>query len=149
MAGPQDPFAPPPDDDGRERPANPGPGWYQPSGGWQGGAEQAPAQQPGGFGQDLPGHGQPFGGYGAQAGGYGAPYGAVRPQGTNGLAIASLVCAFLCTPLGLVFGFMAKSQIRRTGQAGNGLATAGIVVSVVSLVLGVVVALGPLLSTPG
>jgi peptidyl-prolyl cis-trans isomerase B (cyclophilin B) len=54
--------------------------------------------------------------------------------GTNGMAIASLVCAFVCTPLGLIFGFVALSQIGKTGQSGRGLAIAGIVVSVLSIV---------------
>jgi hypothetical protein len=64
------------------------------------------------------------------------PYGGYpAPVSTNGFAIASLVCAFLCTPLGLIFGLIAKSQIRQTGQGGDGLATAGIVISVVFIVL--------------
>ncbi|HET6818495.1 MAG TPA: DUF4190 domain-containing protein [Mycobacteriales bacterium] len=67
---------------------------------------------------------------------YGQPqygqYGYPQPSSTNGFAIASLVCAFLCWPLGLVFGFVAKSQIRQSGQQGSGLATAGIVVSAVA-----------------
>jgi hypothetical protein len=51
------------------------------------------------------------------------------------LAIASLVCAcgFLLTlpaVLGVIFGFVARSQIRRSGgtQGGDGLAIAGIIV---------------------
>jgi peptidyl-prolyl cis-trans isomerase B (cyclophilin B) len=56
-------------------------------------------------------------------------------QGTNGLAIASLIFAFLCWPLGLIFGLVAKSQIRRRGGGGDGLATAGIVISLLALVL--------------
>jgi peptidyl-prolyl cis-trans isomerase B (cyclophilin B) len=56
-------------------------------------------------------------------------------QGTNGLAIASLIFAFLCWPLGLIFGFVAKSQIRKRGGGGDGLATAGIIISLLALVL--------------
>ena len=70
-------------------------------------------------------------------------YGYASPQaGTNGFAIASLICAFFCSPLGIVFGFVARSQIRRTGQGGDGLALAGIILSFVFLALGVVVTLG-------
>jgi peptidyl-prolyl cis-trans isomerase B (cyclophilin B) len=58
--------------------------------------------------------------------------------GTNGLAIASLVCAFLCSPLGLIFGLIAKSQIKSRGGGGDGLATAGIILSVVFLILGII-----------
>jgi peptidyl-prolyl cis-trans isomerase B (cyclophilin B) len=65
--------------------------------------------------------------------------GAMR-QGTNGFAIASIVCAFLCSPLGLVFGIIARSQINRTGQGGAGLATAGIVVSIALIALNIALA---------
>ncbi|KAA2264109.1 DUF4190 domain-containing protein [Solihabitans fulvus] len=47
------------------------------------------------------------------------------------MAILALVFAFLAAPLGLVFGFIAKSQIKRTGEDGDGLATAGIIVGAV------------------
>jgi hypothetical protein len=54
---------------------------------------------------------------------------------TNGLAIASLVCSLVVvfgigSVLGIVFGFVAKSQIRQSNgtQKGNGLATAGIII---------------------
>jgi hypothetical protein len=52
--------------------------------------------------------------------------------GTNGLAIASLACGlgqFVFGPLttipAIVFGHIARSQIRRTGEQGAGLALAG------------------------
>ena len=69
-------------------------------------------------------------------------YQPARQGGTNGFAIASLVCAFVCSPLGIIFGFVARSQIRQTGQGGDGLALAGIILSVIFLVLGIVVTLG-------
>jgi small-conductance mechanosensitive channel len=52
--------------------------------------------------------------------------------GTNGFAIASLVLGivwiyWIGSILALVFGYVAKNQIRRTGEGGSGLATAGIV----------------------
>jgi Domain of unknown function (DUF4190) len=64
-----------------------------------------------------------------------APGGPVGPTKNNGMAIAALVCGiagFLCLipgVLGIVFGFMAKSQIRQSNgaQTGDGMATAGIV----------------------
>ncbi|HLM94679.1 MAG TPA: DUF4190 domain-containing protein [Acidimicrobiales bacterium] len=72
-------------------------------------------------------------GYGQQM-----PYGApVAKKHTNGLAIASLVCScagilFLGVPgiLGIIFGFVARSQIRKSNgvQGGDGLALAGIIV---------------------
>jgi hypothetical protein len=93
--------------------------------------------------------------YPAQAPAYGAagtvapPY-AYRPsvpQKTNGLAIASLICAcaglfLLPAILGVVFGFVARTQIRRSNglQKGDGLAIAGIIVGfgwLALLVLGI------------
>ena len=58
-----------------------------------------------------------------------------RPPSTNGLAVASLVCAFLFFPLGIVFGHMSLSQIKRTREGGHGLAVAGLVISYVVAVL--------------
>jgi peptidyl-prolyl cis-trans isomerase B (cyclophilin B) len=71
---------------------------------------------------------------------YGYPqYGYAVPAttGTNGFAIASLVCAFLCSPLGLIFGFIARNQIKRTGEGGAGLALAGIIISIAAIVIGI------------
>jgi peptidyl-prolyl cis-trans isomerase B (cyclophilin B) len=62
----------------------------------------------------------------APAGGY---YGYPQPQPTNGLAIAALICAFVFAPLGIVFGHISLSQIRRTGEEGRGLAITGLVIS--------------------
>lgn len=71
-------------------------------------------------------HGQP-----------GAPV--YAPREMNGLAIASFVTALvgLCSPLGvlgLIFGYVAKRQIKERNNSGNGLATAGIVLGWISLV---------------
>lgn len=88
---------------------------------------QPPYGAPPPYGQPPP--------YGAQP-----PYGYGPPPvsyGTNGFAIASLVCAFLCQPLGIIFGFVARGQIRQTGQQGDGLALAGIITSIVLLVVAV------------
>ena len=54
------------------------------------------------------------------------------------MAIASLVCAFLFFPLGIVFGHVSLSQLKRSGEEGRGLAIAGLVVSYVMAVLTVV-----------
>ncbi len=72
----------------------------------------------------------PYGGYPPPPnGGYAGYYGYPRPQPTNALAIVSLVCAFVFAPLGIVFGHISLSQIRKTGEEGRGLAIAGLVVS--------------------
>ena len=72
--------------------------------------------------------------------GYGPPnYGPPsQPQSTNGLAIASLICAFLFFPLGIVFGHISLSQIKKSREGGHGLAVAGLVISYVVAVLTVV-----------
>ncbi|KAA0084763.1 DUF4190 domain-containing protein [Mycolicibacterium sp. P9-64] len=47
------------------------------------------------------------------------------------MAIASLICAFLFAPLGIVFGHISMSQIKRTGEEGRGLAVAGLIIGYV------------------
>lgn len=55
---------------------------------------------------------------------------------TNGLAIASFVTSlFGLTILAIIFGHVAKGQISRTGQGGSGLATAGLVIGYIFLVI--------------
>jgi peptidyl-prolyl cis-trans isomerase B (cyclophilin B) len=61
------------------------------------------------------------------------------PRATNSLAIASLVCAFVFAPLGIVFGHMSLSQIKKTGEEGRGLAIAGLVISYLVTVATVVI----------
>jgi hypothetical protein len=67
--------------------------------------------------------------------------------GYSGLAIASMVLGivwvwWIGSILALVFGYVARRQIKRTGQKGNGMAIAGIVlgwVGVATLVAGIIV----------
>ncbi len=85
----------------------------------------------------------PYGAYppppqGAYGGYYGYPQ-YPQPQSTNALAIVSLVCAFLFAPLGIIFGHISLSQIKKTGEEGRGLAIAGLVISYLITVLTVVV----------
>jgi hypothetical protein len=53
------------------------------------------------------------------------------------MAILSLVFAFVFAPLGIVFGHVAKRQIRRTGEGGSGLATAGLVLSYIFTIIAI------------
>ncbi|MBA3278819.1 MAG: DUF4190 domain-containing protein [Geodermatophilaceae bacterium] len=55
------------------------------------------------------------------------------PPPTNTMAILAIVFAFVFSPLGIVFGFIARSQIRQTGEQGDGLALAGIIVGFISI----------------
>jgi hypothetical protein len=84
---------------------------------------------------DLPAAHRPWPSPPAQAG-----YRAVRPhpgagsETTNGLAVASLVCGLMeVFTLGItaipavILGHVARGQIRRTGERGDGMATTGLV----------------------
>jgi hypothetical protein len=64
---------------------------------------------------------------------------------TNGYAIASAACGigqFVAGPLAtipaIVFGHMARNQIRRTGEQGAGLALAGLVLGWGAVILAVI-----------
>ncbi|MEV0355924.1 DUF4190 domain-containing protein [Nocardia sp. NPDC050697] len=99
---------------------------------------QQPAAQP--YGQPQPNYGNQ--GY---AGGAYQPYGYQQNQGTNGLAIASLIVSLvgLCTCLGsivgIVLGIMALNQIKeRGGQEGRNMALAGIWIGAGGIVLTIV-----------
>jgi hypothetical protein len=106
-----------------------GSGDYPPPGGQQPYGQPGYGQQP--YGQQGYGQ-QPYGqpGYGQD------PYGQQRKPGTNGLAIAALIVAFFIGLLGVILGLVAKSQIKKTGQGGDGLATAAIVVGALNMLLG-------------
>ncbi len=104
-------------------------------------------QQPGGYDPNAQQHGgyDPYAGqqpysaqpYSAQPGydaynqqpGYPqpGPYPGGQSRGTNTMAILALVFAFVFAPLAIVFGHMAKKQIQQSGEDGDGLATAGLV----------------------
>jgi uncharacterized membrane protein len=67
---------------------------------------------------------------------------------TNGLAIASLACGlaqFMFGPLAtipaIVFGHVARNQIKRTGEQGAGLALAGLILGWAAVLLGIVLIL--------
>jgi Domain of unknown function (DUF4190) len=101
-----------------------------------GAAPQHYSVQPAQYGAQPPPYGapdpyapQPQWGQQPQWGGYGYP-----PVGrtTNGMAIASMVLGILWlfyigSVLALIFGYIAKSQIRARNENGGGMATAGIV----------------------
>ena len=98
----------------------------------------APATPPPpGYGQQPPpgyapppGYGPPPG-YAPQPGyGYGAQFPGqfYGPRPTNMMAILALALCFVFPPAALVTGILARRQIQRTGEAGDGLALAGIIV---------------------
>jgi Domain of unknown function (DUF1707)/Domain of unknown function (DUF4190) len=74
----------------------------------------------------------------------------------NGLAIASLACGlaqFVFGPLAtipaIVFGHIARHQIRRTGEQGAGLALAGLILGWATVILGIIVLVVGLAMTVG
>ncbi|MDR0592353.1 MAG: DUF4190 domain-containing protein, partial [Bifidobacteriaceae bacterium] len=77
----------------------------------------------------------------APAGQYGAPPGGIvvvqTKPGTNGLAVAALICGVIGavggSVLAIIFGHVARSQIRRTGQDGAGMALAGLILGYIWL----------------
>jgi hypothetical protein len=127
---PPDPFQPPGSTPPPADPSSP-PAWGAP---------------PPGYGPPPPSYGAP--GYGPP--GYGSPgyspYGPPQRR-TNGLAIASLCCGIVgCVygipaVLAIVFGFIARSQIKKQPQEGSGMALAGIILGIVWIVVGIVAAI--------
>jgi hypothetical protein len=65
-------------------------------------------------------------------------------QRTNTLAIVSLVCGIAQFATGITFipaiicGHLARTQIRRTGEQGDGMALAGLILGYVGAVLTVI-----------
>ena len=68
-------------------------------------------------------------------------------RATNSLAVASLafgiaswfVCPFIGGVLAVIFGHVARGQIRRTGEGGGGLAIAGLILGYLHLAFAIVV----------
>jgi hypothetical protein len=52
----------------------------------------------------------------------------VLTPATNGMAIAALILVFVFFPVGIVCGHVARGQIKRTGEGGQGLATAALII---------------------
>lgn len=96
------------------------------------GAPQAPAGAP------QPPAYQPQQGY--EPNGYESQRFAAVPTGTtldktNTFAFLSIIFAFLSPIAGIVFGHMGLSQIKRTGDAGRGIALTGLIISYAYFVL--------------
>ena len=120
-------------------PGYPAPEWAapgQPAGAAWPGPDHPASAAPGSPAPGYPAPGYPAPGYPAPQG-YPVPpyppapyYGPARP--TNGLAVASLVLGavwlfWIGSVLALVFGYVSRGQIRRSGEGGDGLAIAGLV----------------------
>ncbi|GGJ73258.1 DUF4190 domain-containing protein [Glutamicibacter ardleyensis] len=90
-------------------------------------------------------HGEPL--LGAQVG-YnmeGQPiYQQSSPPSTNVFAILALILGLVTGFFGIIFGHIALSQIKKTGQPGRGMALAGLIIGYVWLAFWVVLILGSL-----
>jgi Domain of unknown function (DUF4190) len=123
------PYADPQSGPGGYGQGGPGPGGYGPGGYDPNAVGQV--QPPPNYYQGYPG-GYPYmPGYGAQV-------------GTNGMAIAAMICGIcgflylIPAVLGIIFGFIGLSQAKRTGQKGRGMALAGIIVGFLWIVVVIV-----------
>lgn len=52
---------------------------------------------------------------------------------TNSMAILGIIFSFLFSLLGLIFSIIALKQIKQTHEEGKGIATAGLVISIIKL----------------
>jgi uncharacterized protein DUF4190 len=74
----------------------------------------------------------------------------VTPSSTNSMAVVSLVAGiagyviphpFIAGIVAIVTGHMARRQIRQTGEAGSGMALAGLILGYVHLALSILLVL--------
>lgn len=86
--------------------------------------------------------------YGYQPPGAGAPpgYPHLMRRPTNAMAIVALVLGLTVAPGGLICGIIARKQIRETGEEGDGLALAGLIIGAVVTGMLFLALLLPLLS---
>lgn len=88
----------------------------------------------------------PTGPYGPPPGVYPAIPVMVQSPPVNGLAVASMVCGILnwfllpgiAAILAVIFGHVARAQIRRNGEGGNGMAIAGLILGWIGVGLALV-----------
>lgn len=59
-------------------------------------------------------------------------------EGSNGMAVAGFVCAFFIPILGIIFSGIGLSKANNLNGKGKGLATAGLVISIVMIVWNVI-----------
>jgi hypothetical protein len=111
-----------------------------------------PPTYPSGAAPGYPQFPPPYQGYGTQpygAPGYGTnpydPYGA-PPPGTSGMAIGALVSSilgvalcfcFIPSVVGIALGIVAMNQTKRTGEKGQGMALAAVIVGAVGILFGI------------
>ncbi len=100
-------------------------------------AEPGVPGQPGQFGTGQPGQ---FGQYGQMPSQQWSQQQLPNPrsQQTDVFAILGLVGAFVFAPAGIVLSAIGLSRIKRDGSQGRGLALAGLIISIISILIGVI-----------
>lgn len=71
-------------------------------------------------------------------------YGAYQqPQqaGYNTMSIVAFILAFFVSVVGIILGFVALSQIKRTGEQGRGLALAAVIIGFVEVAIGILISI--------
>ncbi|RLP83827.1 DUF4190 domain-containing protein [Mycetocola lacteus] len=107
----------------------------------QPGAEQPaayPTQQPA---PELQGYAAaPQPGYAAAPQpGYAQPGYAAAPQKTSVMAILALIFGILVAPVGIVLGHIALKQLKTSGEGGEGLAKAGLIIGYIFFALWILI----------
>lgn len=69
-------------------------------------------------------------------------------QPTNGMAIAGFILAFLVPILGLIFSIIGSKKSKELDGQGKGLAVAGIVISALGILLGILMFMAILSAEP-
>ena len=74
---------------------------------------------------------------------YPPPYGVPMQMApsTSGMAVAGFVLSFLCSILGLIFSIIGYNEVKNSNgmKTGGGLALAGIIISIVNMLLGIMI----------
>jgi hypothetical protein len=70
---------------------------------------------------------------------YGAAGAPAQTDKTNVLAIVGIILAFFVPLVGVILGFVARSQIKRTGEKGSGLALAAIIIGLAIIVISIII----------
>jgi len=66
------------------------------------------------------------------------PQSAGTAAGYNVLSIVGFILAFVFNIAGLVVSLIALSKIKKTGERGRGLALAGVIISIASIIFGII-----------
>lgn len=65
-------------------------------------------------------------------------YAPAGQPGYNTMAIVGFILSFFISVVGVILGFVALSQIKKTGEQGRGLAIAAIIIGFAEILLGII-----------